>query len=317
MSTLAVAAGVGQDASPSSVQPVNLPGPSRPGLLAPDLTPKVPPHGALGGREAAFLASLRNSPQDSLSCPSPVVIFVDDPARKVKIGCGRRRCPACGPKRWKPRALAGLHSGLKGPEVEYLALLLTAPGDADPDAFNAEAASHWNHFVTLLRREYPGATLDFWKVGELQQRGHVHFHIVLRGLRFLPAATLRRLALAAGFGSFVGVKRPRDYPGGARSLGFYFGKYLLKDYARLGRYARIVTYSYRWRLTWTTYDKRSRGLEVVMATGLPWSAIARMHGFDPVREDPPPKPPDPAWWHRSETAVKRAETRPERGLFHG
>ena len=56
------------------------------------------------------------------------------------------------------------------------------------------------------------------------------------------------MALAAGFGGFVGLRRPRDYPGGVRSLGYYFGKYLLKDYGRtMGGVVKLVTSSVAWK----------------------------------------------------------------------
>ena len=66
------------------------------------------------------------------------------------------------------------------------------------------------------------------------------------------------MALAAGFGGFVGLRRPRDYPGGVRSLGYYFGKYLLKDYGRtMGGVVKLVTSSVAWKVGWVRHVRDS------------------------------------------------------------
>lgn len=210
------------------------------------------------------LDATKETAADTLrNCPNPVTVYHRESGRRLRLPCRRRVCNYCGPKHWRPRVLAGLHSGLDR-QGDYLALLLTAPGDVDAERFNAGASDAWHRFTTYLRRawgrQYPG--LEFWRVAELQQRGHVHFHVVLRGARFLPITNktgtgLRDLAVQAGFGPFVGVRRPRDYPGGVRSLGFYFGKYLLKSYASLrGGVAKLVTFSQGWRVSWVKPPKR-------------------------------------------------------------
>jgi len=159
--------------------------------------------------------------------------------------------------------LAGLHSGL-GKGEDYLAILLTAPGDADADTWNAGASASWHRFTTYFRRAWGGTygSIEFWRVAELQQRGLVHFHVVVRGVRFVPITNrtgtgLRDIAVAAGFGPFVGVRRPRDYPGGVKSLGFYFGKYLLKAYTGAIGITKLVTFSHGWRVTWE--DRKRHG----------------------------------------------------------
>ena len=234
------------------------------------------------------------------TCPAPVRLYreSDDggPVQRLTLPCRRRVCGYCGPTHWRPRVLAGLHSGLGGSEWEYLAVLLTAPADVTPD-WNSGVSARWNHFVTILRRAYPGARLEFWRVAELQERGLVHFHFILRGLRFLPAARLRRLAVQAGFGSFVGVRRPRDYPGGVRSAGYYFGKYLLKAYSANVGVTKLVTCSYGWRVTWVKPERKTRGGWLFAG---PLDAGYRLLGY----VLPPSRPearlvPRPSWWRRS------------------
>jgi len=193
-----------------------------------------------------------------MDCPDPVRVYDTHEAKAWDMPCRRRRCGVCGPKRWRPRKLATLHAGLHGDPAEYLVLLLTAPGDAgDPEEWNAGASRRWNHWITALHQEFPEADLQYWRVAELQQRGHVHYHVVLRGLRYLPVEVMRSIALRAGFGLWVGIRRPDQYRAGLRGLGGYLGKYLLKDAARvLPARARLVTMSQRWLQVWTRVQRR-------------------------------------------------------------
>jgi hypothetical protein len=211
-------------------------------------------------------------------CPTPVRLYHSGTARRLLLPCGSRRCTWCGPNIWKRRVLAGLHAGLRSaPPDEYLAVLLTARGDVDAEDWNSRSQAAWHRFFTYLREEYPGARLDFWKVAELQERGHVHFHFVLRGLRFLPVARLRRLAKRAGFGPWVGVRRPKDYPGGVRSLGWYFTKYLLKDYGRVvAGLTKLVTFSNGWRSGWKRrVSQAAKGTWLFAGpVGMGWQMVA-------------------------------------------
>lgn len=254
-------------------------------------------------------------------CPSPVRLYREDPSggpvQRLRLPCRRRVCTFCGPHHWRPKVLAGLHAGLGDDEHQYLAVLLTAPGDAGV-AWNDTASERWHHFVTILRRRFPAADLQYWRVAELQTRGAVHFHFILRGLRYLPIKDsdrgpgLRTLARRAGFGSFVGVKRPRDYPGSVRSAGYYFGKYLLKHYDHRIGITKLVTMSYRWRTAWVRPAKTSGGGWLFAG---PVSASWDLLGYvvTPSRIAPRAldRPYAPPWWRRSWQAVRRSETVPE------
>jgi hypothetical protein len=225
----------------------------------PRSTRSGPPLASSAGPGPAFLASLSQTEQSTNSCPSPVIVYRLADGERVSVPCRSRRCSVCGPTRWRPVKLAKLHAGLKGDREEYLVLLLTAPGDAGAE-WNERASARWHHFAVLLRREYPGADVAFWRVAELQERDLIHYHVVLRGLRFLPVGTFRRLATQAGFGGWVGVRRPSSYPGGVRGLGGYLGKYLLKDVLRsMPNRARLVTMSQAWALGWVKRVRTSTG----------------------------------------------------------
>lgn len=248
-------------------------------------------------------------------CPDPVTVYHRDTGKRLRLPCRRRVCLYCGPQHWRPRVLAGLHSGLGDRSADYLAILLTAPGEADPEDFNDRASALWHRFTTYLRRAWGDrfAELEFWRVAELQARGHVHFHVVIRGAAYLPITNasgtgLRDLAVKAGFGPWVGVRRPRDYPGGVRSLGHYFGKYLLKTYLRRGAVAKLVTFSQGWRTAWVRPPKREGASPwAVLPKRDPWGALAY---FTPPAREAPPRAAAPSWWRQAWQWARAREARP-------
>lgn len=260
------------------------------------------------------------------ACGDKVRIYSSDGRKRLLIPCGRRTCEHCGPWHWRPRVLAGLHTGLRGAGDEYLAVLLTAPGESASHEFNATASQAWNYFATLLRRGYPGTDIQYWRVAELQARGHVHFHVVVRGLRYLgfcrtrqdrivgrtccgKSGCLRQMALTAGFGSWVGVRRPRDYPGGVRSLGWYFGKYLLKHYQNRIGVTKLVTFSQGWRVGWKRHERDGGGRWLYGGrVGGSWAVLGRAVDLaeDEAAEWYPP------WWWRSWQRARRMEEPPIR-----
>jgi len=209
--------------------------------------------------------------EGSGECPSPVVLVNRAERRWMRLACRRRRCPYCGPRHWKPYVQAGMLAGIDGvPEMEILLVTLTAPGIAKSWEWNLEASTRWNAFITYMRRAFPGARIAFWKIGERQGRGCVHYHIVLRGLRWLPVEVLRTLALRAGFGYWVWVGRPERKRGGIKGLLGYYGKYMLKGSRLWWLKQHIVTHSHDWRTGWRQHGRAG----LVRADGSlvsPWS----------------------------------------------
>ena len=187
-------------------------------------------------------------------CGTPVHLVNRELRRGLTLPCRRRRCEWCGPHLWKPRVQARMMNGLDGvPREEVLLLTLTAPGPAT-DSWNELASRRLNRFITALRRTFPGAQIAYWKVGEKQKRGLIHYHIIIRGLRYLPHKTMRKLAVRTGFGPRVGVMHPEPKKGGMRGLLGYFGKYLVKGLSAWDEPSHVVTMARSWCLSW-----RSRG----------------------------------------------------------
>lgn len=95
--------------------------------------------------------------------------------------------------------------------------------------WNAGAGQRWNHFATTLRRHSPGA--QYWRGAEVQlgskggrARGAIHYHVLLAVNGSLDVMTVRRWALAAGFGCNVRLDPVRSSAGAAR----YVSKYVTK-----------------------------------------------------------------------------------------
>jgi len=256
---------LGRPRPPVAVQPRSIPPPSRrrlsgarafsslllaklqrEGEAVPDLTSTGTPE-----RGLARVAAVPD-------CPDRVRLYHADTGRRMLLPCRRRVCEYCGPVHWRPRALAVYHSGVDTFDPnEFLAVLLTAPGDVDVQEWNATASERWHNFMTILRRTYP--SIQYWRVAELQRRGAIHFHILFRGVRFLPANRLRGIARAVGFGGWVGVRRCAKYRYGANGGARYFGKYLLKSFPTKLGVSKLVTYSQGWRVTWVSQKRASTG----------------------------------------------------------
>lgn len=193
-------------------------------------------------------------------CDQPLELACRTCDKRVGIRCGssrRSRCEPCATVyrgRVARVAGSGVVVGLRG-----VFLTLTAPGavaHARPDgelcrctpvggtdlaAWNASAGTRWNNFVRDLSR-YLGADyfvvddegrrrrrlgVSYFKATELQRRGAIHFHVLLRRVDGRPVKIarkkVRRLAIRHGFGHSVHVRRLE--PGHAS----YAAKYVAKS----------------------------------------------------------------------------------------
>lgn len=230
---------------------LRVPGPVMAGVLAPDRQ-------ATTERNAGQLESVthcehqlgyagRGSVEDgaraSLSCEQPTQLRCRLCDWTMFVRCGTARASACGPcgethrGRVQVVARSGLVVGRDG-----LFITLTAPGDRPhrmPDGrrcpctppggvnlglWNAELGRRWNRLVTELRRQLGG--LEYVRVVEVQRRGALHVHALLRSSDGRPlalsGARLRRAAMLLGFGHSVDVQAV------ASSHAAYVAKYCAK-----------------------------------------------------------------------------------------
>jgi hypothetical protein len=144
-------------------------------------------------------------------------------------------------------------SGLKGDDPRRaLFVTLTAPGsDRLPDSraierWNLGASDRWEAFRRRLAHRFPGLTIEWARVYELQTRGALHVHVIVRGAYFIPQGLLVRLAVASGFGPIVDVRKVIE----ARGVSSYLGSYLAKSRRTFPKGARVFGASRGWRVGW-------------------------------------------------------------------
>lgn len=202
----------------------------------------------------------------------------------LTIPCGTsstRRCEPCG-VRYRRRVRQIATSGsVRVPGSSVVMLTFTAPGSrlhhlpngqACPctppggvhlGAWNATAAARWNRLCQAIRREL-GIHVEYFRATEVQQRGAVHYHVLVRFPvsrgALISTSRLRALAIRHGFGHEVDVAPVGD---DARAAG-YVAKYVSKSVddrssipwvtrdgevtSATGRY-RVWTASRRWGST--------------------------------------------------------------------
>ena len=156
--------------------------------------------------------------------------------------CGRTSSRVCGPCGAAHRGRVGVVAG-SGLRVgrDGLFLTLTAPswrehflpdgsackctggGCVDLDAWNATAGARFNRLMQDLRRHWE-LPAQYFKAAEVQRRGALHFHLLVRaGLPLaLHKGVLRRLAIKHGFGHEVDVQAAQP------SHAAYVAKYVSK-----------------------------------------------------------------------------------------
>lgn len=183
-----------------------------------------------------FLGSLAPShPRaSSVVCDAPNLLRCDGCAVEVALRCATSRESKCTPcaRAYKHRVRRVAGSGLRGRRLVTVGggfLTLTAPGDrehripgaerpcrctppggVEMGAWNAGAGARFNRLMRDLRR-LPGLeSLEYFKAAEVQKRGALHFHVLVRlgegGVLALSLEQLRELALKHGFGHEVDVQ---------------------------------------------------------------------------------------------------------------
>ena len=192
-------------------------------------------------------------------CPNPVYLVNRAEERWVKVPCRQRRCRVCGPGPWKRYMLRRIFSGLAGVDLrDVLLVTVTAPSGA-PLTWNDGAVGRCGELIRLLRGIFKGARLEYHRTGETQSRGLIHYHIILRGLRFLPHSLLMRVVVRSGFGPVCWVARPDVRRGGVKGWVFYTGKYLTKGVFEWDFAQHVCTHSRGWSLDWRPGRERVGG----------------------------------------------------------
>jgi hypothetical protein len=188
------------------------------------------------------------------------------------------------------------------PAATLLLLTLTAPSDVDqhcmrhkrcdgrgdecsvcpctPEGgvhlgnWNGECSARWNRFIEQLRRQ-TGLRLQYFRAAEVQQRGALHFHVLIRLPESrggaLSVAELRRLAMSFGFGHSVDLAVVEDH----RAAG-YVAKYVVKSCAArssmpwVHRVTGEITNGYGRYRCWTSSRRWGTTMADVRAAQAAW-----------------------------------------------
>ena len=193
---------------------------------------------------------VRGPRTDGLDCDRPLHVVRYDRATGTYSDelwlCSNHRSAACGPcsRRYRRRVEAVAQEGLFGRDQGYFYLLtLTAPGEVvhhhangrqcrctplggvDLAEWNPTAARRWNRLLVDVERRYHVRPVYF-RAAEVQDRGAIHYHVLLWVPRKLQLKVLRDLAVTAGFGHSVDLQPVDRY---SRKVARYVSKYVAKS----------------------------------------------------------------------------------------
>jgi hypothetical protein len=231
-------------------------------------------------------------PNKSARCVRVRVVSTDT-GEVVGLPCRSWRCPVCSVsnrRAFGKRFRMGL--AMPGREISKFVTFTSVPGEA-PYRSREMLSRRFAEVRRRLTRAFPGAVIEYVGTVELTQLGAVHFHVVMRGVPFMPAGPKSpwdRLSRACGFG-MVDVRAANA--GAGRYLSKSLGGYLIKSAASTAwpPHFHRVRFSRAWAPEWVSRGRRPRheGAErwVLLEVVLPARA-AGPHAGDVVRAPPPP-----------------------------
>jgi hypothetical protein len=148
----------------------------------------------------------------------------------VGVRCGSWRCEVCSVSN-RRAFVKRLEMGLRTPsrELPKVLTLTAAPGEP---AYRSRAllGRRFAELRRRLERAFPGVHVEYAGSVEMTQAGAVHFHVVLRGVPFMPVgkgSPWSRLASGSGFGRIAFVEAANV--GLGRYLSKSLGGYLTKQ----------------------------------------------------------------------------------------
>ena len=172
----------------------------------------------------------------------------------------------------------------------------TPPGGVHLGKWNGTCSARWNRFLGQLRRQ-TGLKLQYFRAAEVQERGALHFHVMIRLPRsrgcVLSEAQIREIAMNYGFGHSVKLDPITDH----KAAG-YVAKYVSKSCADraampwVHRRTGEVTNGHGRYRCWTSSREWGQSMKDVRAEQAAWWAAQA--GSAPPAEQAPTGPLDPS-----------------------
>ena len=212
--------------------------------------------GVGSGAAAALGPSLDPVPNNSAKC-SRVRVLNSATGETAGLPCRQWRCDRCAVsnrRAFRKRLRLGLTAS--DAQLPKLLTLTSVPGE-DPGRSRERLSRRFADVRRRLESAFPGCRVEYAGAGELTRRGAVHFHVVLRGVPYMPQATWSRLVARCGFGPVVDIRRVRsERVGGylAKDLGGYLTK--AAGATRWPPHFRRVRFSRDWAPEWVSHAAR-------------------------------------------------------------
>ncbi len=175
-------------------------------------------------RSALDLISYRTTLREQ--CPNSFVISgILGVSAVIFLGsCGQWKCKVCGRRKaWRFVGIARAGCDLATERIRVLTL--TAPRE-DPAVSWAQLGPRWHKLCERLARRL-GRRISYFAAVELQQRGNVHMHVLMRDTGYIPKPMVHALGYESGFG-FSDIRQVNSASGVK-----YVTKYLTKSAGQL------------------------------------------------------------------------------------
>ncbi len=219
------------------------------------------PGGGVGERSTALSGSSLDTERTSPPTCERVRLVNRSTGEILGLWCKSWYCDSCAPRRLRQarrRIGLGLEEDARAERPKFLTLT-SRPGEM-PHESTSLLTDRYANLRRHLKRCFPGASLEYAGVPERTRAGALHFHVILRGVPFMPQVVWSRLAERFGFGRIVWITAVVGERGMTSYLTKSLGGYMTKD---LGRHRwppgfHRLRFSQGWALGWVSRARRVR-----------------------------------------------------------
>jgi hypothetical protein len=219
------------------------------------------PGGGVGERNTALLGSSLDTYGTSPPKCERVRLVNQSTGEIGGFPCKSWYCDICAPRqlrRAQRHIGLGLEEDARAERPKFLTLT-SRPGEL-PHESASLLTDRYANVRRHLTRSFPGASIEYAGVPERTRAGALHFHVIVRGVPFMPQAVWSRLAERFGFGRIVWIAAVKGERGMTSYLTKSLSAYMTKDLSR-HRWPpgfRRLRFSQGWALGWVSRARRVR-----------------------------------------------------------